>query len=110
MRALVSAGGSLSRNKKRAALMVAAAADLVQLGVIPLFAEGIFSPLEDVADVIVALVLLSIIGFRWRALFAFAVELVPGLALFPTWTAMVLTLPAADAEPTSPAPAASSNV
>jgi hypothetical protein len=32
-------------------------------------------------------------GFRWRLVAALAVELVPGLALFPSWTAFVAMLP-----------------
>ena len=75
---------------------VALIADFVQLALFPLFAEGALSPFQDALDVLVALTLLVTVGFRWRSLFAFGVELVPGLALFPTWTAMVLTLPAVD--------------
>ena len=84
------------RAKKRVAFAVALIADFVQLALFPLFAEGALSPFQDALDVLVALTLLVTVGFRWRSLFAFGVELVPGLALFPTWTAMVLTLPAVD--------------
>jgi hypothetical protein len=83
-----------AKNRKRAALAVAVMADALQLGLFPLFGEGAFSPLQDALDVMVALTLLLTVGFRWRNLLAFGIELVPGVALFPTWTAMVATLPA----------------
>jgi hypothetical protein len=75
-------------------MVVAIAADALQLGLFPLFGEGVLSPLQDALDVMVALALVLMVGFRWRNLIAFGVELVPGVALFPTWTAMVATLPA----------------
>ena len=81
--------------QKRIAVAIALTADLVQLGLAPLFGEGVLSPLCDALDVIVAVALLLTLGFRWRTLFALGAELVPGVALFPTWTAMVLTLPTA---------------
>jgi hypothetical protein len=86
----------VTKKQKRVAFGVALIADVVQLALFPLFAEGALSPFQDTLDVLVALTLLVTVGFRWRALLAFGVELVPGLALFPTWTAMVLTLPAVD--------------
>lgn len=85
--------------QKRIALVIAAAADLTQLAVAPLFAEGALSPLADALDVVVALALLLTLGWRWRNLLAMGIELIPGVALFPSWTAMVATLP------TAPAPA-----
>ena len=102
-------GGALelrpSRRRKRIALAIAAAADLVQLALAPLFGEGALSPFDDVLDALVAGALAVTLGWRWRTLLALAAELVPGLALFPSWTAMVLTVPAADA-PELPAEAA----
>lgn len=84
----------VTRRQKRAALAIAAVADLLQLGLFPLFFPGAISPFDSGLDVIVALSLLLILGWRWRTALALAVELLPGLALFPTWTAVVATLPA----------------
>jgi hypothetical protein len=89
----------IEKRQKRIALAVAAAADLLQLGLAPLFAEGALSPFEGALDLVVALSLALIVGFRWRTLLAFGLELVPGLALFPSWTAVVLTLPSASTPP-----------
>jgi hypothetical protein len=83
----------LTRGRKAVALAIAAAADALQLGLAPLFGEGFASPLDDVLDLGVAMALVGVMGFRSRLLLALAAELVPGVALFPTWTAVVLTLP-----------------
>jgi hypothetical protein len=98
----------LSKKRKAVALAVAAAADILQLAVFPAFVEGAASPFEDGLDFAIAIVLLLVLGFQWRLLFAFALELVPGATLFPTWTAVVLSLPArAESDPQgwSPPPA-----
>jgi hypothetical protein len=75
------------------ALVVALVADAVQLGLVPLFGEGVFSAPDDVLDVLVAVVLLVTLGPRLRLAGALAIELVPGATLLPTWTAVVLSLP-----------------
>jgi hypothetical protein len=83
-----------TRLRKRLALGIALLADLIQLVFAPLFGEGALSPLDDALDVAVAITLTALLGWRWRTALALAAELVPGLALFPTWTALVATLPA----------------
>ena len=89
-----------THRQKRAALVIAAAADLAQLALAPLFAGGALSPLNDALDVIIAGLLLLVLGRSWRIALALGLELVPGMALFPTWTAVVATLPAQpDASP-----------
>jgi len=77
--------------EKRIALVIAGVADLTQLALAPLFAEGALSPLDDALDFIVAGALFLTLGRRRRIAFALALELLPGLALFPSWTAMVAT-------------------
>ncbi len=89
---------TVSRRRKLAALLAAGAADLCQMALFPLFFEGGFSPLDWAVDIGAAFVLLLILGFKWRLLLAFAAELVPGLDLFPTWTALVLSLPTLETE------------
>jgi hypothetical protein len=84
--------------RKAVALAIAAAADALQLGLAPVFGEGFASPADDVLDVVVAMLLVGVMGLRTRLLLALAAELVPGMALFPTWTAVVLTLPTDAAE------------
>ncbi len=79
--------------RKKIALAIAAAADLVQLGMFPIFGEGALSIPDDALDLGVALVLLFTIGFSWRLALALLIELVPAATLFPTWTLLVMSLP-----------------
>jgi len=76
----------------RAALILAMAADALQIFVLPLFAEGAFSPAEDVLDVVVAAVLVHLLGWHWEFLPAFAAELVPGVDLVPFWSLAVASV------------------
>jgi hypothetical protein len=85
--------------QKRIALAVALAADVLQLALPFFFAEGALSPIADALDLAVAIGLFLTLGFRWRTLLALGVELLPGLALFPTWTALVATLPTVEPAP-----------
>ena len=73
----------------RAALILAMAADALQIFVFPLFGEGAFSPADDVLDVVVALGLVQLVGWHWEFLPAFAAELVPGVDLVPFWSLAV---------------------
>ena len=67
----------------RAALILAMAADALQIFALPLFAGGALSPADDVLDVLVAAVLVHLVGWHWEFLPAFAAELVPGVDLVP---------------------------
>jgi hypothetical protein len=78
-----------TRWRFRAALILAVAADALQILVLPLFAEGAFSPADDVLDVVVALGLVQLVGWHWEFLPAFAAELVPGVDLVPFWSIAV---------------------
>ena len=73
----------------QAAMILAMAADAVQIFVFPLFAEGALSPADDVLDISVAVVLIHLLGWHWEFLPAFAAELVPGVDLVPFWTMAV---------------------
>lgn len=84
--------------RKKIALGIAAIADLLQMGFFLEFMGGALSPPDDVLDLVVVIALTATLGFRWRLLFALALELTPGVALFPSWTAFVMTLPTVPAE------------
>lgn len=73
-----------------AALVIAVFADLTQLLLLPLFGEGIVSPLNDALDVMVAFVMVTLLGFHWQFLPSFVSELVPVLNVAPAWTIAVL--------------------
>ncbi len=91
--------------RKKIALVIAALADAIQLGLFPVFAEGALSLPDDALDAIVALALLLTLGWRWRLVGALAIELIPGAALFPSWTACVMTLSAAEGSGANALPA-----
>src|SRR5947208_16653555 len=80
------------RSRFRAAMILAMAADALQIFVFPLFAEGALSPADDVLDLAVAAVLVNLLGWHWEFLPAFAAELVPGVDLVPFWTIAVINV------------------
>jgi hypothetical protein len=82
----------MTPRRKNVALAIAAIADAVQLGFFPVFSGGALSVPDDLLDAAVAVALVVTLGFRWRLVAALAVELVPGVALFPSWTAFVATI------------------
>mgnify|MGYP005810581215 CR=1 FL=1 len=68
---------------------IALIADALQIGLFPLFAQGGVSPLDAGLDLVVGAWLTKVMGWHWAFLPSFVAELVPGLDLFPTWTAAV---------------------
>jgi len=103
---------SVKSPEQRLAWLVALAADAIQIVALPLFAPGGFSPADTLLDLVVAGTLLRLLGWHWAFLPTFAAELVPGLDLFPTWTAAVFfatrqQIPPGEPEilPPGPAPA-----
>src|SRR2546428_10495073 len=80
------------RSRFRAAMILAVAADALQIFVFPLFAKGALSPADDVLDIAVAAVLVNLLGWHWEFLPAFAAELVPGVDLVPFWTLAVINV------------------
>lgn len=80
---------SLKSPEQRLAWAVAIGADAVQILAFPLFAEGGISPADSLLDLIVAVLLTRLLGWHWAFLPSLAAELIPGVDLFPTWTAAV---------------------
>jgi hypothetical protein len=80
------------RARFRAGMIVAMAADALQLIVFPLFAEGALSPADDLLDVAVAIVLVRLLGWHWEFLPSFAAKLIPGADLVPFWTLSVASV------------------
>lgn len=89
-------------NRIRAARLIAITADLLQMGVFPLFAEGVASPLEIALDVVVCGLLTRLVGWHFAFLPSFIAELVPLVDLVPTWTIAILI--ATRQKPVSPPP------
>ena len=81
----------MDNSKKRvlAARVIAVTADAVQLGLMPLFVGGAPAGFDAVLDVAVGAVMVALLGWHWAFLPAFALELLPGVDLAPTWTIAV---------------------
>lgn len=77
------AAAGLTRTRKVLALLIAAASDAVS--VFSAFAP----PVQLAIDGVTAALLFWVLGFRWPLLPALAVEAIPGLAVFPTWSIAV---------------------
>lgn len=75
-----------SRRRVWAARFVALGADVTQIALLPLLFAGAISPVDDVIDVVTALLLTWLIGWHWAFLPTFVAELVPFVDLVPTWT------------------------
>jgi hypothetical protein len=95
-------------------MILAIAADLLQLVVFPMFVTGVMSPADDVLDLGVAGVLSYLLGWHWEFLPSFLVKLVPGVDLVPLWTLAVANvyrkskqIAVADIHPDGPAAGAS---
>jgi hypothetical protein len=73
----------------RAAMMLAIAADLLQIAVFPLFVQGALSPADDILDFGVAAILVRLLGWHWEFLPSFFAKLAPGVDLVPFWTMAV---------------------
>jgi len=90
----------------RLAWIVAVAADVIQIVAMPFFGEGALSPVNDVLDVVVSIVLFRLLGWHPALLPALAAELIPGVDLVPTWTAAVAVVAFTRRGGSTPHPAA----
>ena len=70
----------------RWALVTAVLSDALGFGV------ALFPPMQLLLDAMTAVVIFAVLGFRWPLLGALAVEAVPALQFFPSWTLVVLAL------------------
>ena len=76
----------------RWAMVVAVVSDI--LG----FAVVFLPPVQWSIDAITAILLLVILGFRWKLFLALAIEVIPGLQVFPAWTLVILAMAATENE------------
>jgi hypothetical protein len=75
--------------RRRLALVIAIAADALQVVLLPLFAAVVPAVVDDAIDIVVAIVMIRLLGWHWAFLPSFLAELIPGVGLLPTWTAAV---------------------
>jgi len=78
----------VTRTRMALALLVALAADFVQVGLGPLG----FTGLDDLLDLVVAGVEIALLGFHPFLLPTFVLEVLPVVEFMPTWTACVLAI------------------
>lgn len=95
------AGPTPARSQARyvGAIVVAAASDVLS-------AVFVFIPPVEVAiDLLTALTIWWLMGWRWAMLIPLIAEAIPGVAVFPTWFVVVLALGAfpRSTEPAAPA-------
>jgi len=70
-------------------MILAIAADALQIAVLPLFVEGALSPADDILDLAIGAALVRLLGWYWEFLPSFLAKLVPGVDLVPFWTMAV---------------------
>ena len=70
-------------------MILAVLADALQIGVFPMFVQGALSPLDDVFDLAMAVVLYRLLGWHWELLPSSIAKLIPGVDLVPLWTLAV---------------------
>jgi hypothetical protein len=73
----------------RTAMLLAIAADALQLVIFPAFVAGGFSPADDVLDLGIGALMVHLLGWHWEFLPSFFAKLVPGVDLVPFWTIAV---------------------
>jgi len=81
---------NVKRSTVVAAFIVAVCADLLEMAFGMIFAEGFASPLNDVMDVVVCIILTALLGWHIAFIPSFLVKLIPVGDLAPTWTIAVL--------------------
>jgi hypothetical protein len=81
----------------RGAMILGAISDAISFGL------AFSGPFEVAADLITAVALFAILGFRWPLFIPLVVEAIPGVAVFPTWVVAIAAMAAADVAASPPA-------
>ena len=79
----------MTPNRIRAARLIAAGVDLLQIALVPTFFPAAVSGANNVIDVMAAVALVALTGWHRVYLPAFMIELVPMADLAPTWSTAV---------------------
>jgi hypothetical protein len=75
-----------SAKRIRLARSIAVSADIVQILLFPWVFQGVASPVDDILDVAVAILLTLLVGWHIAFIPSFIVKLIPVADLAPTWT------------------------
>jgi hypothetical protein len=68
---------------------VAAAADVIQIALFPIFSPGFISPIDDIVDLLVCVIIYFLIGWHIALIPSFVIKALPVADLAPTWTIAV---------------------
>jgi hypothetical protein len=75
-----------SRTRLALAFLVAAASDAVSYG------TAFVPPVQWLVDLVTALLLFVLLGWRWALLPGLVAEAIPGVAVFPVWILVVASV------------------
>jgi hypothetical protein len=81
---------NVTRSTVAAAYIIAMCADAIEIGLAPLFSEGFMSPLDDILDTVVCVVLTMLLGWHIAFIPSYVIKLLPIADFAPTWTIAVL--------------------
>lgn len=82
--------GKLPSTRVLIAAGVAVCADILQWVLFPLGSwAGFLNPIDDILDVVVGGIMVSLLGWHWAFLPSAMGKLIPGVDLVPFWTAAV---------------------
>jgi hypothetical protein len=88
-----------SKRRLAAAFVVAAASDVIS------YWTELVPPVQWVVDLVTALLLFAILGWRWAILPGLLAEAIPGVAAFPVWVLVVASVAVwGGVKPTAQAP------
>jgi hypothetical protein len=76
----------LSKTRLALACLVAAASDVVSYG------TAFVPPVQWMVDLVTALLLFGLLGWRWALLPGLVAEAIPGVAVFPVWLLVVASV------------------
>lgn len=91
------------RRRWRAALAAALVSDGLSFG-LEFLSLGLAEPVQLALDLLTALLIFILLGFRWGLLLPLVLEAIPALAAFPSWALAVAAHAALDPE-NEPSPA-----
>ncbi len=83
--------------KWRVALILAALSDALSFGL------AVTGPFQVAGDLVTAVALFAILGFRWPLFIPLVTEAIPAVALFPAWILFVASMAALE-KPAAQAP------
>ena len=90
-------GAAMAQRRWQGAMGLALVSDAASFG-LDAFGFGLGLVIQVGVDLVTAVLLILILGFRWTLAIPLIVEAIPGLALFPTWTLAVAAYAAVEKE------------